>query len=213
MAEVRTKSWERLFERALVLIDSVAAHAPQLDDWSFGGGTALMRRHNHRFSKDIDIFIGDPQYLGYLTPRLNATAESLTTNYIEQHGFLKLSFADGEIDFVVSGPLTRQPVVIEKLLGRDVRVETSTEIVAKNVWYRGEQFTARDLFDLAMVAEKEPEALSEIEPILADRRDMILARIEKYEAQYREAFAALEVIDYRRSFEECLEIARKALGS
>jgi hypothetical protein len=43
-----------------------------------------MRRHHHRLSKDIDIFVPDPQYLGYLTPRLNAEAESLTTKYVEQ---------------------------------------------------------------------------------------------------------------------------------
>src|SRR5688572_7878473 len=137
------ETWERLFERALRLIDSVAEHVPPLTDWTFGGGTVLMRRHKHRFSKDIDIFIGDAQYLGHLTPRLNATAESLTSNYIEQAGFIKLSFREGEIDFVVSGSLTQSPFVIESLMGRDVRVETSTEIIAKKVWHRGAEFTAR----------------------------------------------------------------------
>jgi hypothetical protein len=28
----------------------------------------------------------------------------------------------------------------------------------------------------------------------------------------REAFAALEILDYRRSFDECVELVRKALG-
>lgn len=210
MAYIAT--WEILFERALQLIDSVAHYAPPIHDWTFGGGTALMRRHNHRFSKDIDIFIGDPQYLGYLTPRLNAIAESLSSNYIEQSGFLKLSFDEGEIDFVVSGSLTYSPYVVENLFGRDVRVETSTEIVAKKVWYRGEQFTPRDLFDLAMVAEKEPAALEPIKAILTGRRDVILERVEKYEAQFREAFAALEVLEYRRTFDECLGRAKAALS-
>lgn len=206
------ETWERLFERALRLIDSVADHAPPLVDWTFGGGTVLMRRHKHRFSKDIDIFLGDAQYLGYLTPRLNATAESLTSNYLEQGGFLKLSFREGEIDFVVSGSLTQSPFVIETLFGRDVRVETSTEIIAKKVWHRGAEFTARDLFDLAMVAENEPDALVEIKPILTGRREIILSRIQKYESALRETFAALEVLDYRRTFDECLERAKEALA-
>lgn len=212
MVEITMETWENLFKRALELIDSVAAHAPPLVDWTFGGGTVLMRRHRHRFSKDIDIFIGDVQYLGYLTPRLNATAESLTNNYIEQGGFLKLSFTEGEIDFVVSGALTQSPFVIETIFGRDVRVETSTEIIAKKVWYRGAEFTARDLFDLAMVAENEPGALSEIKPILTGRRNAILARVEKYESAFRETFAALEVLDYRRTFDECLKRAKEALA-
>ena len=88
-----------------------------LTDWSFGGGTVLMRRHNHRFSKDIDIFIPDPQYLAYLTPRLNEIAESLTADYLEEAESLKLRFPEGEIDFVASAALTREPTTVETLLG------------------------------------------------------------------------------------------------
>jgi hypothetical protein len=93
-----------------------------------------------------------------------------------------------------------------------VRVETSTEIIAKKVWHRGAEFTARDLFDLAMVVENEPAALTEIKPILAGRREVILSRIEKHESALRETFAALEVLDYRRTFDECLERAKEALA-
>ncbi len=75
MAEDRLKVWETLFRRALVLIDSAMASGAVLRHWSFGGGTVLMRRHRHRFSKDIDIFVPDPQCLPYLSPRLNPTAE------------------------------------------------------------------------------------------------------------------------------------------
>jgi hypothetical protein len=145
MAEDRLKIWETLFQRALELIDSLSDAGVVLQDWSFGGGTVLMRRFLHRVSKVIDIFVSDPQYLAYLTPRLNTKAETLTANYIEQAGFLKLYFPQGEIDFVASAPLTENPTVIETLFGREVRVETSTEIIAKKLWHRGEQFTARDI--------------------------------------------------------------------
>ena len=105
MNEERLKIWETLFQRALAIIDSVAQSGNALDDWSFGGGTVLMRRHRHRFSKDVDIFIPDLQFLNYFSPRLNGDVESMTTHYIEQHGSLKLIFPEGEIDFVVSGAL------------------------------------------------------------------------------------------------------------
>ena len=180
MNEERLKIWEALFQRALVIIDSVAQSGNALDDWSFGGGTVLMRRHRHRFSKDVDIFIPDPQFLNYLSPRLNSDAESMTTHYIEQQGSLKLVFPEGEIDFVVSGALTRSPVNVEVLFGREIKVETSTEIIAKKVWHRGADFTARDIFDLAMVAELEPNALEEITPVLRGRKDVILDRIGKH---------------------------------
>ena len=37
-----------------------------------------MFGYGHRLSKDIDIFVPDPQYLGCVTPRLGDTAASLT---------------------------------------------------------------------------------------------------------------------------------------
>lgn len=107
-----------------------------------------------------------------------------------------------KIDFVASGPLTEESAVSEQLFGHDILVENSSEIVAKKVWYRGQQFTARDIFDLAMVAEKEPDTLNKISRILQGRRDMVLARIEKHGARLREDFQSLEVLNYSRTFEE-----------
>ena len=213
MAEERLKSWETLFQRALELIDSIGSAGGILDEWTFGGGTVLMRRHRHRFSKDIDIFIGDPQCLGYLTPRLSSAVESMTTHYIEQSGFVKLYFPEGEIDFVVSGSLTQDPTRIEPLFGRPVAVETSTEIVAKKVWHRGVEFTARDIFDLAMVIEKEPQALPAINPILRDRRTVILERIARHHVGIREDFEELETLEYRRSFDECVDLVTSTLNA
>jgi len=211
LSEDRLQVWETLFQRALKLIDSVRAAEGQLDNWTFGGGTVLMRRHHHRYSKDIDIFVPDPQWLGYLTPRLSDVAESMTTNYVEAAGSLKLIFKEGEIDFVAAGPLTEKPWVIEQLSGRKVRVETSAEIIGKKVWHRGAYFTARDIFDLAMVAERESAALFPIQPILRDRKDVILERVRAEDNALREAFAELDVLDYRRTYNECVALAKKAL--
>lgn len=171
-----------------------------------------MRRHRHRFSKDIDIFVPDRQWLDYLTPRLNDTAESLTTDYVEEAASLKLRFGEGEIDFVASTPLTDNPTTIERLFDRDVNVETSAEIVAKKIWHRGDRFTARDIFDLAMVCEKEPHSLRSIEPILRGRREVVLERIARHDVTLREDFAALEVLDYPRNFDECVVLVRQALA-
>ena len=213
MAEERLKTWETLFQRALALIDSAGAAGGKIGNWSLGGGTVLMRRHHHRFSKDIDIFMDDTQYLGYLSPRLSSTAEAMTTRYIEQNGFVKLYFPEGEIDFVASASLTENPTRTEQLFGRPVAVETSTEIVAKKVWHRGEQFTARDIFDLAMVIEKEPGALQAIKPILRDRREAIMERIARQHAALREDFEALEIFEYHRSFDECVDRVTQTLNA
>ena len=100
MVQDRLRIWETLFQRALALIDSVARTGTSFEPWTFGGGTVLMRKYRHRFSKDIDIFVPDPQYLGYVTPRLSDAAESMTSDYVEQGNFVKLVFpGEGEIDF------------------------------------------------------------------------------------------------------------------
>jgi len=213
MDDERLETWEILFQRALILIDDARAKGIPVDDWTFGGGTVLMRRHRHRSSKDVDIFINDPQFIGYLSPRLSPMAESLTTDYSEDTNFVKLAFPEGEIDFVAAPPLTSAPAKVEMLLGRSFLVETSTEIVAKKIWHRGAEITARDIFDFAMVAESEPGAMLEIAPILRDRRGAVLERIRRNEQFLRDSFGFLAKLDYRRSFDECVQILAERLAA
>lgn len=208
----RVDLWEALFGRALALIDSARAGGFPFDRWTFGGGTALMRRHQHRFSKDVDIFVPDPQYLGHVSPRLSDFAASMTRDYVEDTLFLKLSFKEGEIDFIASEPLTETPSTTEQILGHAVQVETSAEIIAKKLWHRGAEFKARDVLDLAMVQEREPEAFRAIGPILRDRREAVLTRIVVADRQLRTDFEQLEVMSYRRNYDECVALMRRALN-
>ena len=212
MADQRLRIWEKLFGHVLSIFDEAVAAGAPARGWSFGGGTVLMRRHRHRISKDVDIFVPDPQWLGYLTPRLNSRAESLAADYVEQAGFVKLYFPEGEIDFVVSGPLTADPTTAEMLFGRTIQVETSAEIIAKKIWYRATEFTARDLFDLALVARREPGALARIASIFQARRDDLLKRLAARDAALREDFAALDVLDFSPSYEECVATLRRESG-
>ena len=68
--------------------------------------------------------------------------------------------------------------------------------------------TAESLNEV-IVAEKEPRALDEIQPVLRDRRDVVLARIAKGDQQLRSDFAELEVLEYRPSYDECLKIVKR----
>ena len=56
--------WERL----LVIARSTIDQSGIGDDWAFGGGTAMMVQIGHRLSHDIDLFLNDPQLLGYVDP-------------------------------------------------------------------------------------------------------------------------------------------------
>ncbi len=137
-------TWETLLARALVILRSAASAGSLAREWSLGGGTALMLRHGHRRSEDIDIFVPDPQVLGLLTPRLNPVAESLTPDYAEGATYVKLYFPEGQVDFIVSRHITPVPVTRETLIGREIPVETSAEVLGKKLWHRACAFTARD---------------------------------------------------------------------
>ena len=68
------------------------------------------------------------------------------------------------------------------------------------------------MFDLALVTEKEPKALLPIKRFLHDRRTVVMERIGKHEAVLRETFDALEVLDFKRSYDECLDLVKKAFS-
>jgi hypothetical protein len=73
-------AWKNLFLKTLSLIDEIDRHGMKDPFWTFGGGTVLMLRYAHRNSIDIDIFVPDPQSLGFVSPRLSSVAESITSD-------------------------------------------------------------------------------------------------------------------------------------
>jgi hypothetical protein len=166
-----------------------------------------MLRYRHRLSKDIDIFVPDPQYLGYVSPRLSDVAEGVSDQYVEGPGFIKLLRPEGEIDFVASPNLTAAPFEVWELLGREIKVETSAEIVAKKLWHRGDRATARDLFDLALVIEREPEALATAATHLLKNRDAFLQQVEQRELVLKAQFDAIDVLDYQPSYAHAANVA------
>ena len=215
MRSLPSGPWEVLFQRALRLVDDIQRHGGLADPfWTFGGGTVLMFRYGHRLSKDIDIFVPDPQYRGYVTPRLSDTAASLTEEYTEMPGsFVKLQFEEGEIDFVAAPNLTDAAWERWEIQGRPVRVETAAEVIAKKMYHRGDRATARDLFDLAMVVEREPDALAAAAPFLMRHRDRFLELIRQPGAGFVATFEAIAATGYQPSLEQCVEVATAYLSA
>lgn len=124
---------------------------------------------------------------------------------------MKLYFPEGEIDFIASTPLTQLPTAEETVLGRQVQVETTAEIIAKKVWHRGRGFTARDFFDLALVALKVPDAILTIAGILRERREASQKRIASDEKILRKTFSELDILDFSLSFDECMRVVGEVL--
>ncbi|MFD1555861.1 nucleotidyl transferase AbiEii/AbiGii toxin family protein [Paraburkholderia silviterrae] len=199
--------WQTLFRHALTLVDEIRTYGTSSPFWTFGGGTVLMLRYGHRMSKDIDIFVPNPQYLGYVNPRINDTASGITTDYDEHAGFVKLILPEGEIDFVVSPNLTSPGYDEWTLMGQLVKVETAAEIVAKKMWYRGDRPTARDLFDLSLVIEKEPDSLRAASAYLIRHRETFLRLLVEHREFLMSRFNDMETLRYTPSFDYCVGLA------
>lgn len=199
----RLNDWQPLFSSALRILDAAAIG---LGDflWSFGGGTALMLKYRHRYSKDIDIFLRDPQFIGHVSPRLSPAAEAVTDDYEETGEFVKLRLPGGEIDFIGTGWLTADPYRAESIMGRNVNVETPAEIVGKKVRHRASTFKARDLFDFAIVAEREPGEIARISALIQEHRSVLMDRIDKRRVVLQEEYDALDLIESTRSLDDCI---------
>jgi predicted HTH domain antitoxin len=166
--------WQVLLQHALKLIDEIQKMGGVTNPtWTFGGGTVLMLRYQHRLSKDVDIFVADPQYLGFVTPRLSDLAESISTD----------------------------------------KVETAAEIVAKKLFHRGNRATARDLFDLAMVIEKEHKSLSSAAEYLTRYRSEFLQQIEQRRFVLEVQFEAVDRLEYEVTYEQAVKLANDFLKS
>jgi hypothetical protein len=205
--------WKGLFGHALTLIGEIEKHGVAAPFWTLGGGTVLMLRYRHRRSRDIDIFVPDPQYLGYVTPRLSAVAEAISPDYVEEAGHVKLIRPEGEIDFVAAPNLTTPAFETWRIAGREVRAETAVEIVAKKMWHRGATATARDLFDLALVIEQERRALARAARYLVRHRTEFLAQLHSRAAVLRAQFDAIDVMRCRPTYEACVRRAERFLSA
>ena len=205
--------WEDLLPHALSIIEDIKSHGTPDPFWTFGGGTVLMFRYQHRLSKDIDIFVPDPQYLGFVTPRLSDVAAAVSTDYVEdQSSYVKLIRPEGEIDFVASPNLTEAPFEMWNIGGQHIRVETAAEIVAKKLWHRGDRATARDLFDLSLVIEREPEALIKAAKFLQKNADPFISQIASRAAVLKIQFAEIDVLNYKPDYDEAANRATAFLS-
>ena len=166
-------AWSRLLRVARSLIGQVNSVETIIDRWTFGGGTAMMLQINHRESHDIDIFLPDPQQLPFLDPaKRDFEFDTPPADYRgDGVTFLKLAFeSTGEIDFIVAGALTSQPVTQRTVEHETLLLETIPEIIAKKIYHRGYAIRPRDIFDIA--AAGDTHAPSIIQELQAYRKEV-----------------------------------------
>lgn len=172
-------SWRRLATLAHTLVVDAEARAGTRMSPLLGGGTRLMLALRHRISHDIDLFIRDPQWIGYLSPRLNDRFEGVISGYSEEANAIKLRLPDGEIDFIVGMSLLGLPS--ESHPDTSFALEPVAEVLAKKLFYRGWALTSRDVFDWMVIEQYLPQSVprDRLADLLKTRFDDMMAALER----------------------------------
>jgi hypothetical protein len=192
-------NWARLFRAGRDLINQVNSEQTLIDDWTFGGGTAMMLQIDHRESRDVDIFLTDPQLLALLDPEKRDFTFAIRPDDFSSDGsrFRKFFFGDiGEVDFIIARVMTARPTVIKMVEGAEVALDTIPEIIAKKIYYRGSNIKPRDIFDIAAAGEQHAAPVIKA---LRDYREEVartLREIETLDAAFiRDAIDGLSIRD------------------
>jgi hypothetical protein len=213
-------SWRQLLSRTVVGLEQLEQQGLAVPDWILGGGTALMLHSDHRLSRDIDAFIDDPQYLGIMSPDVTDVWDCRTW-YKAAH-YLKLKYAEGEIDFIVSGPLsdlatTSYEVDLMDLPAKrkvTIEIEHPAEIALKKMHYRPTMLKSRDIFDIAVADSIDHEALVGNLNVISDKKSELLKRLGSINPQYLQA--ELAELDIQEGWDDqkknCLETVRSLVG-
>jgi hypothetical protein len=146
-----------------------------------------MLQIDHRESRDVDIFLHDPQLLSLLDPQKRDFQFDTRPSDYKSDGarFLKLGFDEiGEIDFIVAHALTASPTKQDTVEGETVLLETVPEIITKKIHYRGASIRPRDIFDLAAAGEQHATSIIKELKAYRDEVDLTLETISRLKPDF-----------------------------
>lgn len=178
----RTSDWRALLRDAIALLDTLT----ETPRWSFGGGTSLAVFYDHRISYDVDIFVASSDTLTELSPARNPATKTFLAGrgYQFRGNYLKLQMENGEIDFIVGGRRTDEPVRPWEFEGRGIEIDMPWETAIKKIFYRPSTFKVRDAFDLAAVIDHDREELQTHLAVVEDRLERLIDRLDALSANY-----------------------------
>lgn len=209
-------NWRLLLSRTITGLEQLKQQGQAIPEWVLGGGTALMLHANHRLSKDIDAFIDDPQCLGTMSPKVTEVWNCRTWD--ETAHYLKLIYAEGEIDFIVSGPLSglSTDTCEIDLTGLpaarkvSIQVEHPAEIALKKMHYRPRMLKARDIFDIAVADSVNHDALVGNLGAISDMKSALIKRLDNVDRKFLQA--ELAELDIQAGWDDqkrnCLDTTR-----
>ena len=149
---------KQLFEIAYQILEDY-----EIEEWSFGGGTALSYcYYQHRMSYDIDIFLEDFSAISILLENKNEIANNLgiPIDLVKASSsnltfILKQNDEGLKLDFLYGTALTSTPYCSKNIFEfQKIVVQTPIEILARKLKHR-ETVTIRDFVDFSFAEQQE----------------------------------------------------------
>ena len=147
----------------------------------------MMLQIHHRESRDVDIFLSDPQLLSFLDPQTHDFEFQIQpVEYIGDGArFLRLAFDKiGGVDFIVGHGLTSSPFTQTIIDGEVVLLETIPEIVTKKIYYRASSIKPRDIVDIAAAGDQHANLLIKELKKYQEEVVLTLATIDKLNPEF-----------------------------
>ena len=132
--------------------------------------------------------------------------------------YLKLKYPEGEIDFLVTAPISQLPPIAKQIDLTDIRkghkptiqLDPPAEIALKKLHYRATMLKPRDVFDISVIDAFEGDALNANLHEVAAKKDVLLRRLDDINEAYLQA--ELAELDIRPAWEThkktCLDAVR-----
>ena len=153
-----------LLEKTRDILDRhLSPYAADLEGWKIGGGTILAARWRHRRSSDLDLLLHpdtDTEHFDEDGPgTLYQDLEDAGATTIHLDDFSLIQFPEGWIEIMKEHPQPASghgPTLVDHL---PATVLSSAQIMSGKVFNRGLNSPVRDLYDIAVSAVKDPEAI------------------------------------------------------
>jgi predicted nucleotidyltransferase component of viral defense system len=205
-----SNNFSKQLDALKILCSEVLSKIP-LHIWSFGGGTALSLFYfQHRRSYDIDIFINDPQYFPFLSPKWFIDESSdFEPDYHELAHHISLKTVTGiKTDIFLSPRMTHDRPILKQFSDIACYVDSVSEIIAKKLRCRISTMRVRDIFDIAVAVQKKPTILKDL------WNDKVITADELFEWQSRlkktDSAIYLERIKITAPYPEYRELSAEA---
>lgn len=169
-----------------------------------GGGTTLAARWRHRRSTDIDIAVpvgtGLGRYDPNRDPRLVERMAGLGATHVDvRFRNFTFTFPNGKLDLVEMDPHIRVGHVLAEVDGVAMEAYSNAQILCGKLAGRGNVLPERDIFDFAVAAQLDVDALSAaVNHLDGDYRREIVHRVRAQAGQYpRTAQTVIDPMDTR----------------